>query len=372
MSWDSGATLADRFRAHAGDGTHLYAVAMRAMAQDWEAGGPVRTVCAGHEDAPVGSALQLRLLAGVFRLVLGGRAPELVPFYACLGGSAPPDGVWPVLQPVIARHVPELRTALEVAPQTNEVGRSAALLAGLFDVLPAAGVHRVRLLELGASAGLNLLVDRFRFTGDGWAAGPTTSPLVLDGAVEGPVRPVPFTVVDRAGCDLAPLDAATEAGRVMLTSFVWPFDLHRHARLAAALEIGRRHPVTVDRAGAGDWLAARLAEDGDEGADDSDVLTVVWHSITQLYWPPAEIARVDALLHLHGAGHRVARVAMEYDLDPADGPAASAHRRPGLRTSLWNPSRHREPRHRRLGSVHDHGLPVRLDPPAEANAPSTP
>ncbi len=359
VAWDRGSTLADRFRAHAGDSTNLYGVAMRAMADDWEAGGPVRAVCAGYEDAPVGSALQLRLLAGVFRLVLGGQAPELVPHYACLGGGAPPDGVWAVMRPVVARHVPELRAALEVAPQTNEVGRSAALLAGLFDILPAAGVSRVRLLELGARAGLNLLVDRFRITGDGWAVGPTTSPVVLDDAVQGAVHPVPFTVVARAGCDLAPVDAGTDAGQVLLTSFVWPFDLHRHARLAAALEIHRRHPVSVDRAGAGDWLAARLAED----ADDPAVLTVVWHSITRLYWPPAEVAGVDALLAQHGTGRRVARVAMEFDLDPALDPTVSAARPPSLHTSLWDPSQGRGPRHRRLGSAHDHGLPVRLDPP---------
>ena len=77
VDWDSGDTLAARFRAHAGDAQHLYGYAMRAMADDWEAGGPVRTVCAGYEDAEPGAAIQLRLLAGVFRLVLTGRAEPL-------------------------------------------------------------------------------------------------------------------------------------------------------------------------------------------------------------------------------------------------------------------------------------------------------
>ena len=64
---------------------------MRGMADDWEAGGPVRRICAGWEDAPHGSAIQLRLLAGLFRIVLTGRAPELVPYYPCLGGDEPPE-----------------------------------------------------------------------------------------------------------------------------------------------------------------------------------------------------------------------------------------------------------------------------------------
>ena len=90
VAWDRRRqTLADRFRAHAGDAQHLYGYAMRAMADDWEAGGPVRQVCAGYEDAPTGSAIQLRLLAGVFRLVLTGAAPQLVPYYPCLGGEQP-------------------------------------------------------------------------------------------------------------------------------------------------------------------------------------------------------------------------------------------------------------------------------------------
>ena len=218
--FDAGETLADRFRAHAGDNTHLYAYAMRGMAEDWEAGGPVRDVCAGWEDSPSGSVVQLRVLAGVFRLVLTGRAAELEPFYACLGGDAPPDEAWPVMLGVIGRHVEELSAGLDVAPQTNEIGRSAALLAGLFDLVRETGVSRVRLLEVGASAGLNLLVDRFGFSGDGWRHGPVDSTVQLEGAIEGEVRPVPFSVVAARGCDLAPVDSTTPEGQLLLTSFV--------------------------------------------------------------------------------------------------------------------------------------------------------
>ena len=70
--------------------------------------------------------------------MLAGEAPELVPFYPCLGGEEPPEQAWPVLRSVIERHVAELRPALEVAPQTNEVGRAAALLVGLFVAFLAA------------------------------------------------------------------------------------------------------------------------------------------------------------------------------------------------------------------------------------------
>jgi hypothetical protein len=96
-----------------------------------------------------------------------------------------------------------------------------------------------------------------------------------------------FEIVARAGCDLHPVDPTTAAGRLLLTSFVWPFDLDRHRRLAAALEIAASHPVRVDKAPASEWLADGLT------VPEPDTLPVVWHSITQMYWPPDELAAVE-------------------------------------------------------------------------------
>ncbi|HEY5822625.1 MAG TPA: DUF2332 domain-containing protein [Propionibacteriaceae bacterium] len=354
LAWDAGQTLAERFRAHAGDDRHLYAWAIRGMADDWEAGGPVREVCAGYENAPNGAALQLRLLAAVFRLVLRGQAPELVPFYACLGGTEPPELAWPVMRTTIAEHLASVREGLEIAPQTNEVGRSVALLAGLFDLAAASGVRRIRLLELGASAGLNLLVDRFRFSGDDWTWGPPDATVALLDSVEGPITPGPLEIVARRGCDLSPVDPTTDEGSLLLTSFVWPFDLHRHARLAGALTVAREHPVVVDRAAARSWLPGQLA------AGDPTDLTVVWHSITQLYWPVEEVQAVEQLLTDHGGERLLGQVGMEF------APGGASNAMPELRTQLWRPGQ--PVRRRRLGTVHHHGVPVRLtgtDPSSE-------
>lgn len=306
VAFDAGETLADRFRAHMGHSESLYGHAMRGMADDWEAGGVVREICRGWEDAPAGAVVQLRLLAGVFREVLLGKAPELVRYYPCLGGTAEPDGVWPGMREVMERSVPALRAALSVAPQTNEVGRSCALVVGLFEAVRRSGLSRVRLLEPGASAGLNLLVDRFRFQGDGWALGPRDSPLVLRPGAAG-VLPEPFTVVARRGCDLEPVDSTTDEGALRLRSFVWPWQLERHDRLAAALAVGCRHPVVVDRAPAGEWLEAQLAAAPEEG-----VLTVVWQAVTRMYWPAEESARVAHVVDEAAARMPVAHVAMEY------------------------------------------------------------
>jgi len=340
-------TLADRFRAHADDAQHLYGYAVRGMANDWEAGGPVRVVCRGYENAPRGAVIHLRLLAGVFRLVLTDQAPELVRFYPCLGGNAPASQAWPVMRDVIGAHLDEMHAALAIPPQTNEVGRSAALLAGLFDLVAASGVRRIRLLEVGASAGLNLQLDHYAYRGDSWQFGSVDSILRFIDPMEGSVQPEHFMITERAGCDLHPVDATTTEGRLLLTSFVWPFDLNRHQRLSLALAIAAAHPLRIDEASASHWLRDALT-------DEPDGLPVVWHSVTQMYWPRDEVRAVEEILSRYGARHLLGEVSLEYDVD---GPRGT---KPELRTRLWNPDSGCSIRERRLGIAHDHGIPVTL------------
>ena len=59
----------------------------------------------------------------------------------------------------------------------------------------------------------------------------------LTDAVIGPTTPGPVSIADRRGCDLAPVDGTTPEGALLLRSFVWPFDVHRHERLAGALRL---------------------------------------------------------------------------------------------------------------------------------------
>lgn len=341
-AFDTGSTLADRMRAHAGDARHLYGELIRAMADDWEEGGPVRRICAGWEDAPQGAVVQLRLLAGLFRIVLTDRAPDLVPFYPCLGGTAPPDAAWPVVRGVLEAHADELHEALRTAPQTNEVGRSTALLVGLFEAVRRSGRRRIRLLEPGASAGLNLLVDRFRFIEATWQWGPVSSPLVLRDGVVGEIEPQRLTIVDRRGCDPAPVDPSTPAGQLRLRSFIWPFHVERHHRLNAALSIATHRRVTVDQARAGEWLDRELAK-----PTDDEALTVVWQSITRQYWPPEETEHVHGAIHSARKVGLVAHLAMEYPAD--DDPSA-------MLTLSGLPG----PEPVTLARVGDHGRPVTL------------
>jgi hypothetical protein len=302
-----GETLADRFRNHFGHTDHLYGAMLAGMADDWEVGGVTREIFAGWEDEPARQFPQLRMLAGLFRIVLRGDAPQLEGFYPALGGDLDHHDAWAVARPVLGAHAEELHESLRETPQTNEPARTAALLVGLGAAVRRTGLRRVRLLEPGASAGLGLLVDHYRFLGDGWAAGPESSPLVVSGCEAAGFVPEPVEVVARRGCDVAPVDAGSDEGADYLTSFVWPWQLDRHARLAAALRVAREHPVVVDRAPASAWVAERLAEPvGD------DVLTVVWHSVTRLYWPRDETVAMTAAVDEARQRVPVVHIAMEH------------------------------------------------------------
>ena len=245
---------------------------------------------------------------------------------------------------MLGAHVDELHESLREAPQTNEPARTVALLVGLAEAVRRTGLRRVRLLEPGASAGLGLLVDHYRFVGDGWAAGPVDSRLVVERCAAAGFAPEGVDVVDRRGCDVAPVDAATDEGAAYLTSFVWPWQLDRHARLAAALQVAREHPVAVDRAPASTWVAERLADPVDD-----DVLTVVWHSVTRLYWPAEETAAMTAAVDEARTRIPLVHVAMEHDWpEPGSGDD------PGLPLVTVDDDV--------IASCEHHGPPVRLLP----------
>ncbi|MEV4259785.1 DUF2332 family protein, partial [Spirillospora sp. NPDC049652] len=134
-------------------GSPMYAELLRRAADDPD--GPVAAVLS---DGPEAGRV-LRLLGATHRLVLEGRAPGLAAHYPTAGGTADPLAAWPAFRALLADRPDEVRAGMSGAPQTNEVGRAAPLVGGLLAILAAAGERPVRLLEAGASAGLNLRAD---------------------------------------------------------------------------------------------------------------------------------------------------------------------------------------------------------------------
>jgi len=320
-------------------GSPLYAGLMERAADDVRAGGPTAEILRGHEDDPRFSVLGLRLLGAVNRLVLTGKEPALAEAYA----SARVTEAWERLRDVLRRNSAELRDSLVRPVQTNEVGRCAALLFGFLTVAGETGLP-LRLLEVGASAGLNLRWDRFAYAADGFAWGAMDSPLRLEFELEGevPALPAAVEVAARRGCDANPIDATTPEGRLTLLSFVWPDQPERIARVEAALEIASREPVTLDRETASTWARRMLAEATPGRA------TVIYHSIVSQYLSDDE--RTALFDGIREAGERATAAAplAWLRMEPADDRAK-------LELTAWPGGEDRL-----LARVGYHGTPVEL------------
>lgn len=284
---DGGLRIARHFRLQADAcariGSPMYAELLDRVTDDLEAGGVTRDVLAGHEDDPGPSALALRLLGSVHRLVLERRAGDLGLFYPSVGGRWDVDGGWPAFATVLRDQPDVVREWLDQAPQTNEVGRASALYGGLLHLprdLP------VRLVEIGSSGGLNLRADRFGYRdADGRLLG-SPSGLVLENAFQGrPLEPWPsLEVVERVGSDIAPVDVTTTEGRLRLTAYVWPDQLPRLERLRGAFAVAAEHPAEVRQQDAASFVAALEPADG--------CTTVLWHSVMWQYLPEPDQAAV--------------------------------------------------------------------------------
>ena len=264
-------------------GSPLYALLLRTLSDDLAiAGGTTWPVLRHLADDPLDSAPALRLMGAIHRMVLDGRAPELARHYPSVGGS-PNDEAPEIFMWTLEGHADALIEDMKRPVQTNEVGRATALVAG-FLVAARDTAMPLRLLECGASAGLNLRWDHFLYEARGQKWGPEDSPVRLcDYNSE---RPLPFdveaTVVERAGCDINPLDVTTEEGRSTLLSYVWPDQVQRIRLLKGAMDIARDVPVELERASAPGWAAEQL-RDLPEG-----VATVVYHSIFFQYMRDAD------------------------------------------------------------------------------------
>jgi len=290
------------------DGSPLYGLLLGRAAADVEAGGPCWDALGEAAAADLRAVPALQFMGAVHRLVLAGAAPSLARFYPSAGGAAPrgasaEEAAWAAFRDVVAERRDDVRALARRQVQTNEVGRSAALLGGFLTVARETGLP-LRTLELGSSAGLNLRWDAYRYEAGDLAWGDPAAPVRLVGVYEGEGRPplgTPARVAERAGCDRFPLDPASEADRLTLLSYVWADQTRRIQRLRAALDLARARPIPIEATSAPDWLAARLAE------PRPGLATVVFHSIVLRYL--SEDDRARALAAIAAAGGRATREA---------------------------------------------------------------
>lgn len=305
------------------------------------------------DPGPRGASVPLRLAGALHALKLSG--------HAGLGAVYPPASATDAaLCSAVARALETEAEAIgrfiDSPPQTNEVRRSAVLIA-LAHWLTAAHALPLplRLSELGASAGLNLSFDRFALRAGAVLFGADEPALTLSPDWRGALPPrVPFRVAGRAGVDLNPLDPARAEDRLRLRAYLWPDQEERRALTDAALAVAGPAP---DRGDAIDWLAGRLAP-------VPGTLHLIYTTVAWQYFPPEAQARGRALIEAAGR-HATADAPLAWFGMEADGGATGGANGAALTLRLWPGDRRID-----LGRADFHGRWVdwRAPPP---DAPAT-
>lgn len=319
-------TLQDAFREQAGHcarlGSPFMELLLTTLADNWHSGLPLapRLDAWQGDIGPTGASLPLRLAGGLHALVLSGQDNALAAQYP---PNTPTSGLWPAVEAAMFNNADFFEAWMDNAPQTNEVRRAAALIA-VGQMLAARYDMPLRLSELGASGGLNLMWDKFALTLPEAHYGPADARITLTPDWSGPLPP-PATpsVSERRGVDLNPLDPNTPDDALRLLAYLWPDQPERLARTRAAIALNDVH---LDKADAVDWLESRLA------APQEGTLHLVYSTIAWQYFPTDAQARGTAFLEAAGARATptapLAWFAMESD-GAADGAALSLRLWPG-------------------------------------------
>lgn len=219
----------------------------------------------------------------------------LAALYAQAASSALSGDPYPVFRRFVLRNadaVVRLMSARRV--QTNEARRALFLLAGLSEIARRIDSEPFNLVEIGASAGLNLLWQRYGYDYGGQAQlGLHDAPLVLRTEVRGTLPPVGAdfpAIIRQVGIALHPLDPMRPDDRQWLRALVWPEHVERIANLNAALSLARVHPPTLLAGDALDLLPELFA------TMPADEPVVVFHSFVLYQFTDTMRGQLDALL----------------------------------------------------------------------------
>lgn len=244
-------------------------------------------------------AMPLRLAGGLHHLLLSGADARLAHVYA--GGLTDQNAIDDLVCDLVETFDARLLPWLDGPPQTNEAGRSASIMAALMWLSGRLG-PRFELNELGASAGVNTMMERYRYDLGGTCIGPDDSPVLIRPEWRGsavPANAVEITGI--RGCDIAPIDLTDHAAALRLKSYVWPDAAGRMARIDAAIALAGLKPPDLVRQDAGDFVDDMLARERVTGTT-----RVLFHSIVWQYLPRATQQRISAAMEAAGA-------AMEHD-----------------------------------------------------------
>lgn len=278
--------------ASGADRTARICAALRDLIERGE-GGAVMDRVRAWEGAPLADALPLRVAGGLHSLHLKGTQPALAAIYTGQGGVD--DAA--IVAEALHRHEAELLPWLDGPPQTNEAGRSANFIAAMLWLADKGLPPRFECLEIGSSAGINLMLDRYHYDLGGVQIGPEPGAIRFAPEWQGDAPPArEIEIVSTKGCDVAPVDLADPEKALRLKAYIWPEHTVRFERIEAAIAEATKRPPDLVRMNAAEFVEAELAKPQAEGTT-----RVLMHSIVWQYVPADQQARVIAAMEAAGA-----------------------------------------------------------------------
>ncbi len=309
------------------NGAPCTARVVRALAKVRDGGTATGRRIANWQGLTLKDAMPLRMTGGLHHLLLSGQDDRLARVYS--GEISDQSQIDQMVCDLVERFDAQLLPWLDGPPQTNEAGRSASIMAGLL-WLAQHVAPRFELFELGASAGVNTMLDLYHYRLGSTLVGPVDSPMQIepDWLGEGgspPAPPSDFTIASVCGCDVAPIDLSDRASALRLKSYVWPDAPARMARIDAAIHLASENPPKLVKQDAEQFVADLLRLPQDAGTTRA-----MFHSIMWQYMPASAQDAITDAFEKAGAGatpeRPLAWVSLETD------PATFRHE---LRVRRW-------------------------------------
>jgi hypothetical protein len=256
------------------------------------------------------------ILGAVHFLLLRGADHPLRKFYGTVGGKASADGEdpFPLFKEFVEKHIAQIQPLIETrVTNTNEVGRSGLLHPG-FRALASEAKAPLHLIEIGPSAGLNLIWDRYgvRYSKDGTVAAAINSdaPLVIECELRGDKMPPTGAnpaVAHRLGLELNPVDLSNADDRDWLRALIWPDQGSRLERLDKAISIFRETQPEIRSGDALALLPNALAE------VPRDRALCIYHTIATYQFSHEMREALENMLVVAGLRRPVWELSFEFD-----------------------------------------------------------
>ena len=285
--------ILDSFHKQAGFCDHRGAVftanVIKASARNIECGGALAALVENFAENPWKGALPLRVAGAFHALYLKDENGPLSIIYKDPASGWTSDQLSEALIDAVEENQRHFEFFIARPPQTNEVRRAAALLPAFLEIADKTE-KPMRLCEIGASAGLLLNWDRFRFNFGDFIWGEGDLEIASEWRGRAPDRWGEVSVHDRRGCDLYPVDIRDEHALLRARSYIWPEQPERRALFDNAIPIAVENSIAIDQCDAIAWLQRELTP-LQEG-----FVSVLYHSVFAVYLSDNQIKPMNGAI----------------------------------------------------------------------------